>query len=149
MKHLPLLAVLALLGTLLTLSFQRLGTPVEMGKYRRDEERWDRFRLLVTDLDEKMPLPKSGKPRVFPKVVSKWTMEGPTYSPRVDPLTRKPFEYRWISDDRIEVCIDFELSSEEFRRRGDRLPPMFLKYSAGRTCVPVEVADLSVVKESW
>ncbi|CAN1557049.1 hypothetical protein MCEMSE15_02461 [Fimbriimonadaceae bacterium] len=149
MKHLPLLAVLLFLGTLLTLSFQRLGTPVEMGKYRRDAQRWDRFRLLMTDIDEKMPLPKSGKPRVFPKVVSKWTLAGPNYLPRVDPLTGLPFEYRWISADRVEVCIDFELSSAEYRRRGDRLPPLFLKYSAGRTCVPVSVEDLSVAKESW
>lgn len=138
-----LFAVL-LVGTCLIvvfLGFKSIGSPELRGKILRDEQRVEALRTIARairfqsngsqEISKWKKVPKTLADIKFSSWVDKQPLE--------DPLTKKPYKYRAVTDYSFEVCLDFELDSETVKKQGSERWRVHPDHGVGQKCFLVKI----------
>lgn len=121
--------------------FAIVGSPADMAKYRRDSQRVADLLRFANEMREHTRASASGAALPLPDRLPEQLNGRNLRAEWIDPLTRRPYRYRKLDADRYEVCATFELTFEEFERRGVKLPNARWRHQAGEHCVPFKLSE--------
>ncbi|MFQ3587259.1 MAG: hypothetical protein SNJ74_04625 [Fimbriimonadaceae bacterium] len=121
--------------------FAIVGTPADMARYRRDSQRVADLLRFASELREQTRSSGHEPAKPLPDRVPDRLASLDVKNDWIDPLTRQPYRYRKIDEDRFELCATFEMSSEQFERRGRRLPDDRWRHGAGERCIVFDRTD--------
>lgn len=115
--------------------FAIVGSPAQMAEYRRDSQRVAALLRFASELREYTRAVDSEPAKPLPDQTPDRLTSLNVEDDWIDPLTRQPYRYRRLDDDRFEVCATFEMTSAEFERRGQKLPDDRWRHNGGEHCV--------------
>jgi hypothetical protein len=111
-----LVAFLLIAG--LVWAFRFLGTPAEQRALRMDLKRIDRMESLMWEIERYYVYQE--KPKLPESLDQLRASQSVSFDPSAiyDPLTRKPFEYRRLTDNEYELCAEFQTDFREEVKKG-------------------------------
>lgn len=121
-------AVIAAAILAVGLGFLRLGSPATARLYQADVRRSEDLQRIAQAVHEQWRATKQ-----LPAALSSIS----TLQDVADPITKKPYEYRTLSDVGYELCADF---ATEQREEPEHLG-MFARHGVGRTCLSLNAVS--------
>ena len=135
------LLLIAACFTVVFLGFKSIGSPDLRGKVLRDEERVETLRTISRAIRyESNGSKEISKWKKVPKSLAE--VKFTTWSEKpalMDPLTKKPYKYRAVSDYSFELCLDFELDAETDRRQSSQRWRNHPDHGVGQKCFLVKI----------